>query len=63
MKIKDIISMDMKQRSVILKKLFPMYKNDVSRLQDFEIEQCINDISRKLKMKYKNNIIIFSGEI
>lgn len=62
-KIKDIISMDMKQRSVILKKLFPMYKNDVSRLQDFEIEQCINDISRKLKMKYKNNIIIFSGEI
>lgn len=62
-KIKDILSMDMKQRSVILNKLFPMYKNDTSRLQDFEIEQCINDIAHKLKVKYKNNITVFPDEI
>lgn len=62
-KISDILQLDIKQRSDILNKLFPMLKNNTSRLQDFEIEQCINDIAQKLKVKYKNNIAVFLDEI
>lgn len=58
-KIKDILTMDKEQQKAILSKLLPMYKEDVSKLRDFEIERCINDIAHKLKLKYENNLTVF----
>ena len=58
-KIKDILTMDTEQQKAILSKLLPMYKEDVSKLRDFEIERCINDIAHKLKLKYENNLTVF----
>lgn len=58
-KIKDILTMDKEQQKTILSKLLPMYKEDVSKLRDFEIERCINDIAHKLKLKYENNLTVF----
>ena len=58
-KIKDILTMDKEQQKAILSKLLPMYKEDFSKLRDFEIERCINDIAHKLKLKYENNLTVF----
>lgn len=58
-KIKDILTMDKEQQKAILSKLLPMYKEDVTKLRDFEIERCINDIAHKLKLKYENNLTVF----
>ena len=58
-KIKDILTMDKEQQKAILSKLLPMYKEDVSKLRDFEIERCINDIAHKLKWKYENTLTVF----
>lgn len=58
-KIKDILTMDKEQQKAILSKLLPMYKEDVSKLRDFDIERCINDIAHKLKLKYENNLTVF----
>lgn len=58
-KIKDILTMDKEQQKAILSKLLPMYKEDISKLRDFEIERCINDIAHKLKLKYENNLTVF----
>ena len=57
--IKDILTMDKEQQKAVLSKILPIYKEEVSKLRDFEIERCINDIAHKLKLKYENNLTVF----
>lgn len=61
-KVSEILKMNREQRRAILNKVFPLYKFDIYKLRNFQIEKYIDEISEKLKENYLE-LVTSVGEI
>ena len=63
MKIGDIVKMDDEHKAAVLEELFPLYQNEICKLKDFEVEQCINALQRELIVKYVKSLYVYPAEL